>query len=162
MAAPLTLVLTPEETLTLEEMVRHHPYPEFRRRAQGLLALAAGQSAVTIAAVLRVTRYTVYTWVHRFETGGLAALLGGRQGGRPPILTPEALAFAVDLARREPLILREIAEQIQSAFPGQTLPSEGRLGAALKQAGCSFKRCRLYLKKKTPPLMKPDAPISTP
>ncbi|MBR9830388.1 MAG: hypothetical protein GYB41_17435 [Oceanospirillales bacterium] len=38
--------LTAEEAITLEEMSKHHPFPDFRRRALALLALNDGTSVV--------------------------------------------------------------------------------------------------------------------
>lgn len=49
------IVLSEVERLTLEEMSKHHPVGDFRRRALGLLALAKGERANTVSTVLGVT-----------------------------------------------------------------------------------------------------------
>ena len=47
--------LTPEEIETLSQLSKFHPYPDFRRRALGLLALNSGRSVVELVEILRVS-----------------------------------------------------------------------------------------------------------
>ena len=57
------LELTEAECLTFQELAAHHPYPDFRRRALGMLALANGHSISQVAQILGVTLQTPYNWL---------------------------------------------------------------------------------------------------
>ncbi|MGZ5053781.1 MAG: helix-turn-helix domain-containing protein [Methylobacter sp.] len=58
------LELAEFERLTLQELSEHHPCPDFRRRALGVLALAKGHSPPLVAEILAVTPQTVYNWAN--------------------------------------------------------------------------------------------------
>lgn len=53
--------LTPEEIETLAALAKHRRYPDFRRRALGLLALNEGRSMVAISEFLRISDQPVQT-----------------------------------------------------------------------------------------------------
>ena len=57
--------LETEEIETLEQLSKFHPYPDFRRRALGLLALNSGRRVVDICEILRVSEPPVYNCVKR-------------------------------------------------------------------------------------------------
>ena len=57
---PLCRPLEAEEIETLEPLSKFHPYPDFRRRALGLLALNSGRRVVDICEILRVSDPPVY------------------------------------------------------------------------------------------------------
>lgn len=91
MATPLTIELSGEERRELEQARDHHALPYMREKAAAILKIANGQSgrAVALHGLLRHRRTdTVYQWVHRYRTEGLAGLLvrGGR--GRKPAFSP--------------------------------------------------------------------------
>lgn len=142
--------LNEAERLTLEELSKHHPFWDVRRRALGLLAVAAGERVTTVATVLGVTLQSLRNWKVGWRDLGLMGLLGGHRGGRPSKLTADLLASAAEAARREPLTLHEIADVIREAHPAAPPFSLARLAVGLKREGLSFKRCRLSLKKKRP------------
>jgi transposase len=146
----LRIELNEAERLTLEELSQHHPFWDIRRRALGLLALAAGERASTVALVLGVTLQSPRNWKVWWRDVGLMGLLGGHQGGRPPKLTAELLITVAEAAHREPLTLREIADAVRDTHPTAPEFSLARLAAGLKRQGLSWKRCRLSLKKKRP------------
>jgi transposase len=75
--------LSEPESITLQELAEHHPYPDFRRRALGLLALHKGHSFALVADILGVSLPTPYNWVKAWRSQGLIGLLNGHQGGQP-------------------------------------------------------------------------------
>lgn len=84
----MTLVaLSPEERTFLEQLMTSTPHAQARRRAQGFLWLADGESPPAVARRLRVTRQTVYNWVSRFVYHRPGKLLQGVtpcvRSGRP-------------------------------------------------------------------------------
>lgn len=93
------LELTEAERVTLQELADHRPYPDFRRRALGILALAKGQPFPWVAEILGVSLPTPYNWAKAWQAKGLMGLLGGHQGGAPVKLTAEWLDTAEAMAR---------------------------------------------------------------
>jgi transposase len=88
---PARIEVSEAERLTLQELSRNHPFPDFRRHALGVLALVNGHRPKVVADILRVTAQSVYNWEKRWQTLGLMGLLNGHTGGRPPKLTAELL-----------------------------------------------------------------------
>jgi len=68
-------------------MATHHPFVDFRPRALGLLALGDGIPVCDIAHILRTSQQTIYQWCPTWKRTGVAGILGGHTGGRPPVLT---------------------------------------------------------------------------
>jgi transposase len=62
---------------------RRHPDPAVRLRAHVLLLLADGRTWSDIAAVLYTSSTTINRWRHRFEAGGVDALLGRPRDSTP-------------------------------------------------------------------------------
>lgn len=144
---PKTLNLTEAERTTLEELSAHHPYPDFRRRALGILALAKGHKPPVVADVLGVSLPTPYNWAKAWRTHGVMGLLTGHKGGAPVKLTAAMLDTAENIARAAPHKLAEIAQQVHAAHPDAPGFSLDRLSAGLRARGLSFTRTRLSLKK---------------
>ena len=140
--------LTVEEVITLKEMSKRHPFPDFRRRALALLALNEGITVVKITQMLRISDQAIYNWAIGWRTHGLAGILTGHKGGRPPKLTADMLDAAADIARAEPLTLAKISARVRALYPDAPSFSLDRLSAGLKARRLSFKRTRLSLKKK--------------
>ena len=140
--------LTVEEVITLKEMSKRHPFPDFRRRALALLALNEGITVVKITQMFRISDQAIYNWAIGWRTNGLAGILTGHKGGRPPKLTADMLDAAADIARAEPLTLAKIAARVRALYPDAPSFSLDRLSAGLKARRLSFKRTRLSLKKK--------------
>lgn len=146
----IRITLDAAERCTLDELATHHPFWDVRRRALGLLAVGRGEPVTRVAAVLGVTVQSVRNWKVAWRDAGLAGLLRGHAGGRPPKLTEAMLDTAAAAATAEPLGLRGIADRVRAAHPEAPPFSLDRLGARLKARGLRFKRCRLSLKKKRP------------
>ena len=143
--------LSEPECLTLQELAEHHPYPDFRRRALGLLALAKGHSFPVVADILGVTLPTPYNWAKAWRNQGLVGLLNGHQGGAPTKLRSEWLDTAERIARESPCALAEIDRQLREIHPEAVKFSLDTLARHLKQRGLSFTRTRLSLKKNATP-----------
>jgi transposase len=81
------LQLPPDEAWALGELLRRPAGAEEFRRAQALVWLHQGRSALDVAELLGVRRQTIYNWVERFEARrGLdlqARLCDAPRGGRP-------------------------------------------------------------------------------
>lgn len=141
------LELTEPERMTLQELSEHHPYPDFRRRALGVLALAKGHPPPLVAEILGVPPRSAYSWAKAWCTLGLMGLFKGHQGGAPVKLTPELLDTAERIARAAPCTLGEIERQLRDSHPDAPTFSLDRLSAGLRARGLSFTRTRLSLKK---------------
>jgi transposase len=80
--------LSSGDAQALDELLRQTPPAEELFRAQALLWLHQGRSALEVAELLGVRRQTVYNWVERFEERqGLdlrQRLQDAPRGGRPP------------------------------------------------------------------------------
>ncbi|MFM8342246.1 MAG: transposase [Methylomonas sp.] len=143
--------LSEPECITLQELAEHHPYPDFRRRALGLLALAKGHSFPVVADILGVTLPTPYNWAKAWRNQGVVGLLNGHQGGAPIKLRSEWLDTAERIARESPCTLAEIDRQLREIHPDAATFSLDALARHLKKRGLSFTRTRLSLKKNATP-----------
>jgi transposase len=141
------LKLTEAECITFQELAEHHPYPDYRRRALGMLALAKGHSFHLVAEILGVTVPTPYNWLKAWKKQGLMGLLSGHQGGAPAKLTKELLDVAEQIARASPCTLAQIEQQLRETHPDAPQFSLDRLSVNLKKRGLAFIRTRHSLKK---------------
>lgn len=80
--------LVKAEEITLQEMAINHRFKNTRRRATGLLMLARGDKPKVVCEALGVSDQAVYNWAHAWRIGGVCALTGGHNGGRPRALFP--------------------------------------------------------------------------
>lgn len=143
----ISLKLSPCEYDTLFQLSINHQWRDARLRGAGLLMLSRGEHPGTIAQQCGVSLQTMYNWRRAWEFKGLAGLLGGHTGGRPPKLNAAWLETITDLARTEALTLREIAQRAQAVHEAPFPLSLDRLGSILKNNNFSFKRTRMSLKK---------------
>lgn len=149
MLPPLTL--TEPESITLQELAGHHPFPGYRRRALGILALAKGHPYPLVAEILGVTLPTPYNWAKAWSARGLAGLLGGHQGGAPAKPTAALVDTAEAIARAAPCTLAQTGQGLREIHPDAPKSSLDSLAAHLKKRGLPFARTRLTLKKKRCP-----------
>ncbi len=141
------LKLTEAECITFQELAEHHPYPDYRRRALGMLALAKGHPFPLVAEILGVTLPTPYNWLKAWNRYGLMGLLNGHQGGAPAKLTQELVDTAEQIARSSPCTLAQIEQQLRAIHPNAPQFSLDRLSVHLKKRGLAFIRTRHSLKK---------------
>ena len=59
----------------LKSVIQKHADANYRRRANAMLLLHAGQSKAEIARTLSLSRSTVYDWINRYETYGETGLI---------------------------------------------------------------------------------------
>jgi transposase len=74
-------------------------------RAQVVLAALDGRMVEEIAADLRLSRNTVYLWLHRFEERGVAGLQDRTRSGRPRTYPGEQVGEIVATALTKPKTL---------------------------------------------------------
>ncbi|MFE1573473.1 transposase [Comamonas odontotermitis] len=111
-----SVILTPVEKLTLEEMSIHHHCPLVRIRANTILLVAAGVSTLAISTQLVISRPSPYNWVKAWKKDGISGLLQKHGGGKRKRLPPAILKMAVQLAKEEHLTLVQIAQRLQEIF----------------------------------------------
>ena len=139
--------LSEVEEITLQQLSINHRHRDARTRAAGLLQLGRKVKPKAIAEQLGVSDQSIYNWARAWRDGGVCALTGGHNGGRPRALSEAMVATALEIARAEPLTLGQIAQRVQE-MRGEALPCRiETLGEALKREGFSFKRNRYTLKK---------------
>lgn len=88
---PISLPLTAEQTDELVFLRDHDWRPYLRERAAALLKIAAGQSGLQVATTgLLKPRDpdTIYEWVERYRTDGVAGLTIRSGRGRKPAFFP--------------------------------------------------------------------------
>lgn len=81
--------LTGDERRAVEELVRTHPKPRVRARANAILLSAGGHSARQIAKLLGAGYQTVHGWLARFEREGAAGLVNRPKPGATPKAGPD-------------------------------------------------------------------------
>lgn len=84
MAQRRTLTLTAAQCQELIEHRDHNPRPYVRERCAAILKIAEGKSPHWVAwrGLLKARDPdTAYGWLKRYQTEGLAGLIGHRQGG---------------------------------------------------------------------------------
>ncbi len=93
MAKRITLELSQSEQQALCQMRDHDTKPYLRERAAALLKIAGGTSPrqVALFGLLRPRQPdTVYRWLHRYRSEGLAGLPDRPGRGRKPSFSPPA------------------------------------------------------------------------
>jgi len=91
MPEPITLALTAEQRLCLEQARDRHPKAYVRERAAALLKIASGQGVLSVSqqGLLRRRHFnTLYRWVHWYRTEGIAGLRNRPGRGRKPAFFP--------------------------------------------------------------------------
>ena len=95
--------LTPAQRRRLQAALRVPPTAAFPRRALAVLALGEGRPVGEVAALMGVSRQSVYNWLRAFERSPRPeALCEGAGGGRPALWTEEARALLPRCLRRRP------------------------------------------------------------
>lgn len=86
-----TINLRAEEKRELKDVRKKHPKAYMRERAAAILKISKGQSPHRVATEGLLKRRdpdTVYTWLDRYEAGGLANLQIKAGRGRKPAFSP--------------------------------------------------------------------------
>lgn len=152
------VVLTDDERLKLESIGRAQTSEQRDvRRAQVILAAAAGEDTIAIAARLGHSASTVTRWRKRFAEKGLEGMEDAHRSGRPPRITPmqrcEIIAAACEpapqagglsgwtLARlRDEILSKGIIDQL----------SVSHLGALLSRMDIKPHKTEMWLHSRDP------------
>jgi transposase len=139
------------------------------RRAIALLELDEGQPAAQVAAMLGVTRQTLYNWRERLEAEGVPSALRDRVGrGRPTVWTEPVLRFLEWSLKQPPEALGYASANWTTALLREHLTkwsrvrvSDTTLRAQLHQLGYAWKRFR-YVLQPDPDREKKQRPAGFP
>lgn len=159
MGRPATqVVLTDEERLKLEAIVRAQTSEQRDvRRAQVILAAAAGEDTIAIAARLGHSNSTVTRWRKRFAEKGLEGMEDAHRSGRPVRITPmqrcEIIAAACEPAPQQGGLsgwtLARLREEILSKGIVDQL-SVSHLGALLSRMDIKPHKTKMWLHSRDP------------
>jgi transposase len=107
------LSLSIEVKQLLDQLYKTAPNHPFRQRCKMVLLKSEGYSAKAIAVILGSNMASVYNWLKRFDTDGVAGLRTKPGQGRKPILEAEHLSMvraAVEQERQRLSQARQIIE----------------------------------------------------
>ena len=93
------ITITELEHQTLMEGYKNHPSHSVRRRFHGLLLSSQGKPVKEIASIFGVRTRTIYDWMNKWETQGVAGILTKPGQGRPSILSVKDSTI-VDLVKK--------------------------------------------------------------
>ena len=125
----------------LVENYQTSPNFRVRNRSHAILLSFQKYSIAEIAAICGVHRNAVSRWLNRWEELGLESLADFQRNGRPPLLTVEEQAKAVEIALRNPKFphrqLSEIKREIGKEVSKLTLKNliKKRLSMEANQVG---------------------------
>ena len=127
--------VTTEERQAVKRLAHSRTAPARAvERARVIQAALDGVTVEQIAVQLGLARNTVYLWLKRFQTRGLAGLEDAPRGGRPPTYTREQVGEIVASALTDP-------QTLDLPFQSWTLD---RLVVYLsEQKGITMKRSRV-------------------
>ena len=160
----LTICLTPEQQEQLEHIRDNDKRPYMRERASAILKIAEGASGrqVALDGLLKQRKPdTIYEWVERYQSEGIAGLSIKPGRGRKPAFSPkyeskeEAKEAILHTVRREPSsfgkcrsrwslsLIADVCEWLQVNTPSG-------LSQLLKRLGICYKRGRSYIHSPDP------------
>lgn len=127
--------VTSEERAEIERIARSRTAPvRLVERVQVIKAALEGAGPTLLVQRTRFSRATLYLWIHRFNTGGLAGLQDHPRSGRPPTYTRDEIGTVVATALTDP-------QSLGLPYASWTLD---RLEAYLNAAkGIAIKRSRI-------------------
>lgn len=140
------LDLGSEDRAALEEVVARGENWRCRERAQTLLHLDSGISALGVAIALGINFRTVLSTRLNWFRDRMASLPDLPRTGAPRKITPEQLVKIVAAVESEPLSAKQLLAL--HVGNGGAAVSLRTLTVALKSAGMVWKRTRHSLKKK--------------
>lgn len=152
------IVLKQDERDELERVVRGQTSSQRDvRRARVILAAAAGEETVAMAARLGHSTSTVSRWRTRFSIHGIAGLLDRARSGRPPRITPiqrcEIIAAACAPAPERDGLTGWTHELLREEILRQGIVAElsvSHLGTLLARADLKPHKQRMWLHSRDP------------
>src|SRR5512146_1345618 len=151
--------LTDQEGQRLQQIVRRGRHGSVRvRRAMIIMASASGTLVPAIARLVAADEDTVRDVIHLFNAKGLAALDPRWAGGRPRLISDEAIEVIVTAASTRPeklgqpftrWSLRKLAAYLAGG-PRPVMIGRERLRQILHARGISFQRTRTWKESRDP------------
>jgi transposase len=151
--------LTDQEGQRLQQIVRRGKHGSVRvRRAMIIMASALGTLVPAIARLVAAHEDTVRDVIHLFNAKGLAALDPRWAGGRPRLISDEAIEVIVAAATTRPeklgrpftrWSLRKLAAYLADGLRPVAIGRE-RLRQVLHARGISFQRTRTWKESRDP------------
>ena len=138
--------LTEEEVSILESIVKNDQSSRVRMRAHSILLSARGFNIKEIANIFQVNRYSVSSWIDRWESSGYDGLYDLYRSGRPTKLTEEEKEIAKDLIKRYPQSIKTVKEKVFQKTG--KIVSKWTLIRLAKASKLKWKRIRKSLKSK--------------
>ncbi len=127
-------------------------------RVQLIQDYEEGHSVSWLAEVYEVSRNTVYKWVERHESHGVAGLADRSRAPQhsPSKLSPEVVSRIIAARQRWKWGPRKLRVKLAQAHPLIVWPAESTIGEVLKGAGLTHGR---KLRVRTPPYAQPFAAV---
>lgn len=153
----MELSLLAKERGALEELVAQSKDVRQLKRAQALLAVAAGEAIADVARRLQVARNTIYNWIARFQerAGKIAQrLVDAERPGRPNDLIQSIREALPKLLAKKPTDLgyrhaEWTVDLLQAQLRLQELDaSDKTIRTALHELGYRWKRPRFVLRRR--------------
>src|SRR5918994_4867633 len=153
----MELSLLAKDRWALEELVAQSKDVRQLKRAQALLAVAAGEAIADVARRLQVARNTIYNWIARFQgrAGRIAQrLVDAQRPGRPNDLIQSIREALPKLLAKKPTYLGyRHAEWTVDLLQAQLLlqeldASDKTIRTALHELGYRWKRPRFVLRRR--------------
>jgi transposase len=144
----MTLItLSAQEREALEALAVRTSQAREPRRAQALLWLDTGESVSELATRLRVTRQTIYNWVHRFqwrhEADLPSRLAVAPRSGRPRIAHGIIDPLILEVIERDPRELGYRSTIWTAPLLGYYLEEQHHLCVSRKSVSVAIARLRL-------------------
>lgn len=143
------LLLSADDKLELQKIVKKHPDWRVRQRAHSVLLLAEGKTCKQAAQLQGLGFRAVSATRRRWIEGAMASLPDRARSGAPAKLSAQDIERLLQWAREEPLTLPALQARHEEA--GGTPVHLNTLAAVLKRAGFVWKRTRHSLKKSETP-----------
>ena len=134
------------EIKCLQEMIKGHPLPWTRIRANAVLLSDNKVPLQNIAKIYDVCRQTTSTWLNKWEKSGIFGLIDKPGRGRHKILSPEKEAKVFEITTSSPGSLNRALAEIQKRWKVKI--SKSTLKRTCKKVGLSWKRVRKSLRGK--------------
>ena len=107
------------EKEVLEQIVRNHPKPYYRNRAQAILLRGEGFKVETLALMYKTREHTVYEWIRRYKLQGFLGLkiISGRgvKAKMNDLNVPQIDLIHAEI-KRNPQSLREVSAILSEKF----------------------------------------------
>lgn len=136
--------LSEEEIQTLIDAHRYHPSSWTRTRAHCILLSNQRYALKEIAAICNISRQTVSSAIHEWDSIGFLGLVDEHRIGRQKILTKTQEHHLIDKVVESPRSIKKVLSEFSEAF--QISLSLSTLKRICKAAGLSWKRVRKSLK----------------